>query len=174
MCDISFISQLLPRPIPIVAALKHKRRITVCCSTFIAGFWISRHWDLGPSNHLGQPVRLHQSRGASHHQPYPAGDPGQHQQEKEQEEEEEEKEKSARTICWTTGEVEEGPERGDSSAEHWAPSRLAVWRPKYVTTTIIISSCSLPSRLVHSHWSRNVEARLSLVESDAGASSLMP
>ena len=32
------------------------------------------------------------------------------------------------------------------------------------------------SSLVHSHWSRNVEARLSLVESfssDAGASSLM-
>ena len=28
--------------------------------------------------------------------------------------------------------------------------------------------------LVHSHWSRNVEAWLSLVESDAGASSLMP
>ena len=28
--------------------------------------------------------------------------------------------------------------------------------------------------LVHSHWSRNAEARLSLVESVAGASSLMP
>ena len=35
----------------------------------------------------------------------------------------------------------------------------------------------LQSSLVHSHWSRNVEARLSLVESfpsDACASSLMP
>ena len=28
--------------------------------------------------------------------------------------------------------------------------------------------------VVHSHWSRNVEACLSLVESNAGASSLMP
>ena len=39
------------------------------------------------------------------------------------------------------------------------------------------TSGPLSGRLVHSHWSRNVEARLSLVESfpsDAGASSLMP
>ena len=38
------------------------------------------------------------------------------------------------------------------------------------------SICSVCTSLVHSHWSRNIEARLSLVEnfpSDAGASSLM-
>ena len=46
---------------------------------------------------------------------------------------------------------------------------------------VIVSVSSSPQRkqgsVLHSHWSRNVEARLSLVESfpsDAGASSLMP
>ena len=40
-----------------------------------------------------------------------------------------------------------------------------------------LASQSVRHSVVHSHWSRNVEARLSLVESfssDAGASSLMP
>ena len=36
------------------------------------------------------------------------------------------------------------------------------------------STAALLTSLVHSHWSRNVEAWLSLVESVAGASSLMP
>ena len=39
-------------------------------------------------------------------------------------------------------------------------------------TKIVIWSSR--TSVVHSHWSRNVEARLSLVESVAGASSLMP
>ena len=37
-----------------------------------------------------------------------------------------------------------------------------------------LRSLELESSLVHSHWSRNVEAWFSLVESVAGASSLMP
>ena len=161
-CDISFISQLLPLPIVKAITIRVNHRVL-----HIAGFWISRNWDLRPADDLGQPVRLHQSRGASHYQPHPAGDSGQHETEKEQEEKEKEKEKSAGTICggcWTTREVEEGSEWGSSTAQHWAQSGLAVWRPKYVTTSSLCSLAShyishrnflklrLQSRLRNFHW----------------------
>ena len=102
----------------------------------IAGFWVSRNWDLDSPDHLGQPVRLHQSRGASDYQPHPAGDPGQHQhqEEQKQEEEEEEEEKSTGAICGgggrETGQMEESAKWDGSSSHQRTQSGLAVWRPK--------------------------------------------